>query len=129
MLASQPFDFFLVSTSTYTSPLQSPPTPNFAETIQLVQIWKSTSIKTHPRDDQIFAETMNNSNSNSNRGNSHIASRYTTHIAYNTESYKPIDMNTNPSINAYKHRIVYNVRIDRTVCIHELHPTPPTDDN
>jgi len=75
---------------------------------------------------QIFAEILYtvNSSSNSNRGNSHIASRYTTHIAYNTESYKPIDMNTNPSINAYKHRIAYNARIDRTVCLYQLHPTP-----
>ena len=66
--------------------------------------------------------TVNNSN-RGNKGNSYKASRYTTHIAYNTESYKPIDMNANPSMNAYKHRIVYNVRIDRTVCLHQLHPT------
>ncbi len=53
---------------------------------------------------------MNNSN-RGNKGNSYKASRYTTHIAYNTESYKPIDMNTNPSINAYKHRIAYRMLV------------------
>ena len=31
---------------------------------------------------------------------------------------------TNASINAYKHRIAYNARIDKTVGIHQLHPTP-----
>jgi hypothetical protein len=48
-----------------------------------------------------FAETMNAvNNTNSNRGNSDKASRYKTHKAYNTELYKPMNMNTNPSIYA-----------------------------
>ena len=37
---------------------------------------------------------MYNSNSNSD------ISRYNTHNAYNTELYKPIDMESNPSIYA-----------------------------
>ena len=49
-----------------------------------------------------FAEilyTVNNTN-RGNKGKDSDISRYNTHNAYNTESYKPIDMNTNPSIYA-----------------------------
>ena len=59
---------------------------------------------------------------NTNRGNKRIGNRYNTH---NTESYKPIDMNANPSINAYKHHIAYIRNGHKASPI----PTPPTDDN
>ena len=70
--------------------------------------------------------TVNNSNKGiGNKGNSYKASRYTTHIAYTEKLYKPMNMNANPSINAYKHHIAY-IRNG-----HKVSPIPtwPMDDN